>query len=303
MRRAIVTGCNIAFLPGAIGLLESVRTFHPDVARYCLVPPDEAEQARKVLADLAEVSVAPRPIRGVPDKPILHLLAGRTFIPTFPAEVVAWVDCDVVFCRPAPELWDVPSGKVNAVQDSVYNLGMMVPNDVWEHYVTIFPNMTRDQIGFNAGIYALRSSEWLNLHELYEAAIAPGRLPYYPPGFDQPLLNGLFHGRINWLPRAFNCHASYELGFPPGVRIIHYTANPKPWMPGYGAHNPGYYEWALHGEKASAQRAFLLRGYRVLATPRRYGYRALRKVLTKIGVWKHTVGVSNGTNNKSTTNT
>ena len=34
MKRAIVTGCNIAFLPGAIGLLESVRTFHPDVARY-----------------------------------------------------------------------------------------------------------------------------------------------------------------------------------------------------------------------------------------------------------------------------
>ena len=115
MRRAIVTGCNLGFLPGAAGLLRSVREFHPDVARYCLVPPNEAESCRAGLGDLAEVVTAPRPVRGVPDKPLLQLLAARTFIPTFPADVVAWVDCDVVFCRAAPELWDVPPGMVNAV--------------------------------------------------------------------------------------------------------------------------------------------------------------------------------------------
>lgn len=291
MKRAIVTGCNLKFLPGAIGLLESARTFHPEVARYCLVPPEDVEQARISLDGLAEISTAPRSIRGVPDKPILQLLAGRAFIPTFPADVVAWVDCDVVFCKPAPELWEVKKGTVNAVQDAVYNLGMMVPSDLWNYFEQIFPGVKLNQSGFNAGIYSLRSADWPDLPEQYEASISSSNIPYYPPGFDQAVLNGLFLGRVNWMSRDFNCHAIYELGLPPGVRVIHYTANPKPWMSGYGSHNPGYLEWAIYGEKAGPLRSNWLRAYRAVSIPRRYGYRAVRKVLTKMGIWQHQVGV------------
>ena len=292
MTQALVTGCNAKFLPGAVGLLRSVRTFHPDVARYCLVPPGEQEECRAVLGDLAIVVVAPRPVAGVPDRPLLQLLAARTFIPTFPADVVAWVDCDVVFCRPAPGLWEVPPGMVNAVADAVYNLGLMVPGDVWDSYARQFAGVTREQPGFNAGIYALRSAEWKDLPERYEAAVAPENLPYYPPGFDQPVLNGLFRDRVNWLPRQFNCHAIYEFGIPADVQLIHYTANPKPWMSGYRRHWPGYADWAEFAEECSPLRAKLLRLYYAVNFPRRTGYKLARKVLTILGLWKHRLGVA-----------
>jgi lipopolysaccharide biosynthesis glycosyltransferase len=294
MNQAIVTGCNLNYIPGVAGLLRSVRRFHPDVARYCLVPPGEMAESQAKLGDLAKVVTAPRPVRGVPDKPLLQLLAARTFIATFPADVVAWVDCDVVFCKPAPELWDVPRGKVNAVADSVYNLGLMVPSDVWDHYARRFPGVRKEQPGFNAGIYALRAEDWGDLAERYESVIAPGNFPYYPPGFDQPILNGLFLESVNWLPRAFNTHAIYDLGIPADTRIIHYTASPKPWMPSFGAHNRGYYEWQRYAEEATAARANWLWAYYYLSAPRRYGYRVVRKILTKLGFWRHEVGVANG---------
>ena len=295
MTRAVVTGCNANFLPGAAGLLRSVRTFHPDVTRYCLVPVGEEEACRAGLGDLAEVVTAPRPVRGVPNKPILQLLAARTFIPTFPADVVAWVDCDVVFCRPAPELWDVPAGHVNAVADAVYNLGLMVPADVWEPYAKWFSVAQKQDPGFNAGIYALRSADWRDLPERYEEVIERGQFPHYPPGFDQPVLNGLFRDRVNWLSRAFNCHAIYEFGIPSDARIIHYTANPKPWMPGYGAHNPGYAEWERHAEQCGALRGALLGAYYTLSGPRRFAYRAARKVMMALGLWSNEIGVANAT--------
>lgn len=291
MSRAIVTGCNLKFLPGAIGLLKSVRGFHPHIKRYCLVPPDEVEESRKVLGDLAEAVAPPRLIRGVPDKPILQLLAARTLLPTFTEEAIAWVDCDVVFRAAAPELWEVPPGQVNAVRDAVYTLGHMVPADAWDGYAKVFPGSEKSDPGFNAGIYALRRADWLDLPERYEAAIERAGLPYYPPGFDQPLLNGIFRGKVNWLTRAFNCHAIYELGIPPDARILHYTANPKPWMSGYGKHNPGYFEWARYGEQCGSLRAAFLRAYFSLSAPRRFGYRAIRKALTMSGIWQQKVGV------------
>lgn len=42
MRNAAVTGCDAAFCDGAATLLRAVRRFHPDVARFCIVPPADA---------------------------------------------------------------------------------------------------------------------------------------------------------------------------------------------------------------------------------------------------------------------
>jgi len=293
MIRGLVTGCNLKFLPGAVGLLRSVENFHPDVVRFCMVPPDDLDAVRSQMGKLAEVIPPPRKMRGVPDTPLLQLLAARAFISTFSVDVVAWVDSDVVFCRPAPELWQVPPGQVNAVKD-FYNLGLMVPRDIWNAYARQFNGLKPDNDGFNAGIYALRNEDWFDLGEKYEAVIAPGNFPYYPPGFDQAVLNGLFHGRVNWLSRQFNALSVYEHGLPDDVRIIHFTANPKPWMPGYGRHNPGYLEWAQYGEQASSIRAGWLRMYYSVNAPRRLGYRAARKILTLLGLWRHEIGVSNG---------
>ena len=291
MTRGVVTGCNLKFAAGAAGLLRSIRRFHPEAVRYCLTPAAEVAEVQAHLGDLATVLAPPRPIRGVPDQWLLQLLAARTLLPAFAEGVIAWVDCDVVFCGPADALFEVPEGSVNVVQDAVYNLGNMVPADVWEQYARQFHCQKTDR-GFNAGIYALRRSDWLDLPERYEKAVEDGHYSYYPPGFDQALLNGLFRGRTNWLPATYNWHAVFERGVPRGTRIVHYTDNPKPWQPGYGAHRPGYCEWMRYGEEASALQSFMYKAYNHLSAPRRFGYKAIRKVLTKVGFWRHEVGVS-----------
>lgn len=287
MRRAVVTACNAGFAQGAAGLLRSVRRFHPDVARYCLAPAADVPAVTAALGDLAEVRSAPRPVVGVPDQWLMQLLAARVFIPTVPEEVVAWVDCDVAFCKPAAELWEVPPGRVNVIQDAVYNLGRMVPTDVWPAYARQFGRKP-DEPGFNAGIYALRRADWADLPEKYEAAVVAGEYPYYPPGFDQALLNGLFLPHAHWLPRKYNWHALFEFGVAHDARILHYTDSPKPWQPGYGAHRPGYAEWA---EFAEGRPAGWLKLYYRLSAVRRIGYKAVRKVLTKLGLRRHQVGV------------
>jgi hypothetical protein len=293
--RALVTGCNVTFLEGARGLLRSVREFHPDVTCYCLAPDGEVDAVRAGVGDLAEVLAAPRAVRGVPDHWKLQLLAARVFIPSFTAGSVAWVDSDAVMCRPAPELWDVPPGAVNAVRDAVYSLGRMVPPDCWETFARQF-GYAKDQPGFNAGVYALRPADWADLPDRYERAVAEGGYPYYPPGFDQALLNALLLPRVNWLPAKFNAHASFEVGVPADVRILHYTDNPKPWMKGFPRHLPGYYYWVRHGEQERRRSRLAAVKLHVLArAPQPLAYKACRKVLTKLGLWKSEVGVSNGT--------
>jgi hypothetical protein len=291
--RAVITGCNVAFAPGAVGLLRSAREFHPDVARYCLCPPGDLDAVRAVVGDLATVLPPPRPVAGVPDRPILQLLAARAFVPEFPHEVVAWVDCDAVFCGPADRLWDVPAGVVNAVADAVYSLGHMVPADVWDAYAA-WAGAAKTDRGFNAGVYALRAADWPDLPRRYEAAVAPGRFPYYPPGFDQAVLNALFRGRVNWLPREFNAHATFERGVPRGVKVLHYTDNPKPWMPGYGRHRREYYHWVRFAEQAGPARAAAVRAHTLLRSPQRLAYKAWRKVMIRAGVWESKIGVGTG---------
>jgi lipopolysaccharide biosynthesis glycosyltransferase len=169
MKRALVTGCNTKFLNGAKGLLRSVRMFHPEVSRYCLAPDAELDEVRAQLGELATVVVAPRKVSGVPDQWLMQLLAARIFIPTFPEDVVAWVDSDAIFCASAPELWEVPVGKVNVVRDAVYDIIHMVPMDTWDVFERQF-GYARNHPGFNAGIYALRSADWRDLPERYEKA-------------------------------------------------------------------------------------------------------------------------------------
>lgn len=291
MTRALVTACNLKFAEGARGMLASARRFHPEVVRYCIAPAADADGVRAALGDLATVVTAPRLVAGVPDEMLMQLYVVRLFLPTFPEEVVAWVDCDVAFRGPAGALWDVPPGRVNVVRDAVYNLGRMVAPDVWPAYAALFRVAPTDP-GFNAGVFALRRADWPDLIDRYERAVVAGRFPYYLLGFDQALINGLLLPHANWLPRAFNAHALFELGTASDDRVLHYTDSPKPWMPGYRRHWPGYADWAEFAEQCGPLRAKLLRLYYTANFPRRTGYKLARKVLTVLGLWSHRVGVA-----------
>jgi lipopolysaccharide biosynthesis glycosyltransferase len=167
----------------------------------------------------------------------------------------------------------------------------MVPPDIWSHFAKQFGHREDDR-AFNAGVLALRPEDWRDLPEKYERALDEGKYPYYPRGFDQALLNGLFLPHVNWLPRSFNWHALFEQGLPRSARVIHYTDSPKPWMPGFRCHWIGYYEWIRYGMGCTDRfQLAYLRAAKTGNVAWRFGYKAVRKVMTKLGLREHHFGV------------
>jgi hypothetical protein len=242
--RAVVTGCDARFALGAITLLGNFRHHHPDVARYCIAPAADVPALAAEFGDLATVVPAPRPIRVVPDRMQPALL--KLFTPLVDADVVAWVDCDMVLCRPAPELWQVAPGEVVAVRDTATSVRDMVETDLQPQYERQFPAVI-DGRGFNGGLFALRPAEWRDLPERYEAAFEAGGYAHHPKIWDQPFLNGLMQPNVRYLPHAFNSHHVFDFHIPANVRLVHFTNVPKPWQPGYPKHEPAYYYWLRHG--------------------------------------------------------
>lgn len=278
-RNALVTACNVNFVTGAKALLNSVKKLHPDVARVCLVLEEEKKRLADELAGLAEVVALPRQIRGIPDR--LQIAVAKLFTPIVDADVAVWLDCDCVICRPAPEIWDVPAGRVIAVQDTAYRILQMVPLDLQDTYNRQFPGLGEKR-GFNGGFFSLRPNEWRDLPERYEKILSTGGYPYYPTIFDQPLLNGIFQPNVNMLPFKFNAHHGFDYSIPRDVRIVHFTNVPKPWMPEYPKHQPQYYYWVRYGERETGIfRLCMIKLKILLRTPRRILMRWLKSLVRK----------------------
>ncbi len=244
MSNAAVTGCDANFVLGAATLLRDVKKFHPEVKRYCITPASDAEIVQAKLGDLAEVFPAPRDITVIPKAMQPALL--KLFTPLVDADIAVWIDCDMILCRPAPELWDVKPGEVVAVQDTAYKILYMVEPELRELFTKQFPDIVESR-GFNGGLFALRCDEWKDLPERYEMAFQAGGYAHHPKIWDQPFLNGLMQPRVRYLPRAFNAHHVFDYSIPSDVRLVHFTNVPKPWQPGYPRHEPAYYYWLRYG--------------------------------------------------------
>lgn len=250
MNRTLVTACNLAYAPGARGLLRSLREFHPEVRAICLAPSEEVSALQNELGALAEVKPIVRLLAGVPEGLVYRLITARVFTPTFGGDASAWVDCDIVFAAPAPELWDVPSGKVNVVADPGYSLGEMVPEDALTRFFTPDSPFQFSSKAFNSGVFALRPADWMDLPERFEKELAKIGYGFYPIYYDQPVLNRMFQECANWLPLAFNATSTNEVGIPPGVRLVHFTNMPgKPWKTEFPRYEAAYYYWLRYGEQ------------------------------------------------------
>ncbi|MBA4067324.1 MAG: hypothetical protein C0501_27170 [Isosphaera sp.] len=272
--RALLTGGDLAYLPGIEALLRGARRHHPEVRRYCMAPAAEVPEMAGRLGDLAEVLAPPRKVACIPDE--FKGLDYRLLVPEFPEDVVAWVDGDVVFRRPAPELWDVPPGRVNAVADNALTVLNWVPPDLKDRFRRRWPEVA-DRRGFNAGIFALRPADWPDLAGRFEAAFAEAGVARFPWLFDQPLLSVLMLDRVNWLPFAFNANFFYDHRIPADTRLLHFLYSPKPWMPGFPRHEPAYYEWVRHGLGEGRWGRLLAVKLRIwLRTPRRLLARRIR---------------------------
>jgi hypothetical protein len=276
MRIAAVTGCDANFVLGAATLLRDVKKFHPEVARYCICPAQDAESVAKQLGDLAIIFPAPRKIRIIPDKMQPALL--KLFTPLVDAEIAVWLDCDMVMCRPVPELWHVAEGEVVAVKDTAYKVRFMVEPELQPLYEKQFPAVIEGR-GFNGGLFALRTAEWKDLPERYETEFERGGYPHHPKIWDQPFLNGLMQPNVRYLPHAFNAHHVFDYSIPSDVRIVHFTNVPKPWMANYPKHEPAYFYWLKYGEGESRFLKLITAKVRIwLRTPRRL----LSKVISRV---------------------
>jgi lipopolysaccharide biosynthesis glycosyltransferase len=182
----------------------------------------------------------------------------------------------MILCRPAPELWEVRPGEVVAVMDTAYKVRFMVEPSLRPLYERQFPNVIEGR-GFNGGLFALRTAEWRDLADRYDAAFEAGGYPTHPKIWDQPFLNGLMQPNVRYLPRAFNAHHVFDYPIPRDVRLVHFTNVPKPWMPNYPRHEPAYYYWLRYGVGEERFWPLLRANLRIWArTPRRVVSRFLK---------------------------
>lgn len=277
MRRTLATGCDLNYLMGATALLRSVRHYHPEVGRVCFTPRGEVQEAQTRLGDLAHVVAAPRVIRGVTDR--LQMTAVRVFVPTLGGDTVVWADSDTVFCRAAPELWEVNPGAVTAVMNIPgHQVSDNVPPDIRAMFREMFPELD-GQRGFNSGVFGIRPADWSDLPERFEAVIDRPGFADHQAFFDQPILNAIMLSRVQWLPRVFNASSLFDLPVPPRVRVVHFTSSPKPWMRSFPRHEPAYYYWLRYGVEEQRFWPLLKARLRIWArTPRRVVARSIRRM-------------------------
>jgi hypothetical protein len=273
--KALVTACNVAFATGARTLLRNVARFHSDVARYCFVPPPEVDELSSLMGGLATVLPAPSVIKGIPDN--LQIAVAKLFTPLVSEDIVAWLDCDCIVCRPAPEIWDLPPGNVHAVMDTSFEIINMVPPDLQETFLRHHSGVAHRR-GFNGGFFVVHSKEWRDLPERYERLLAESNYARYPAIFDQPLLNALMLEKVQWLSFAFNAHHGFDYPIPRNVRVVHFTNVPKPWMPDYPKHQPQYYYWLRYGLQETRFLPLFLARMRIwIRTPIRFAGLFLRR--------------------------
>jgi lipopolysaccharide biosynthesis glycosyltransferase len=280
-KRAILTGCDMNYMPGAAALLRSVARHHPNVARYCIVPDRDKVSAEHALAGLATVITPPRPIRGLAER--MQVAYGKIFMPLLvPHETTLWLDSDIVVCRPIDELFAVVSGHVRAVCSTPHGkVTHNLPLKLRTRFEDLCPQASREA-GFNGGVFALRPTDWPDLVEKIEQMIADLGWSTTDIFYEQALLNHLFLGKIDYLPMEYNWTELFDKPPPSSVRVVHFASKPKPWMPGYPKHEPGYWFWVRHGmPRASLSQRMAIRTWVWLNTPRRHISRLIRKVRGK----------------------
>ncbi len=242
--KAILTAANERFFPGAEALLKGFARHHPEAQRFIGVPECDYEAACVRFKGLATVLKPERIVEGIPLESQNKLTRLRMI--DLPVDVAAYVDADAVLCRPCHRLWAVPDGTVNAVRGQAYCLLNNIAPRLHQWFLARYRHIVLAR-GFNSGVLALRPSDWRDLPSQFEKLL--NEMGGYRPGelLDQPILNILLYGKINWLPRIYNATGSFDYTLPWNARIIHFTGDIKPWMPGFSRYEPAYYVWLRHG--------------------------------------------------------
>ena len=249
-RRALYTCSDENYVVGTRALLGSAARAYPEIDRYCFVPEAQVSILTQKLGDVCTVLAAKKKKKNVPAA--RQMMAGRVFGVTLPADVVVYMDSDIVICRPGEALWQVEGKDVRAVMDPgkemFYNLHGGEP--YWSQFKARFP----DRVGYhgiNSGVFALRPMHWSHLPEQFEAAIEGFAWTEILHFTDQPFLGALFLPHVKPLPFTYNAHFSFEIPIPRRIYNMHYTGI-KPWNPAFPKHERAWSYWLKYGQEPQA---------------------------------------------------
>lgn len=252
-RRAVCTVIDAKYVPYCNLMLETFSAQHKEFAGDIIVFTDEESRSvvekyitktvpvevRTVSSDLVTrarfVSAAIPQLKGLEAR--FYTLEAYSL---FEYDQVVFLDADMVFVSPAPELFDI-SKNLRAAPDSCYYLDQMRDSVTHRKIETAFSRSYDQYISdsFNSGVMSI-PQEYLS-QEIYEkltALVDPALWQEIeaPKLADQIVLNRAFTNEIKLISSIFNFVIFLEDKIfeienihPQDIRIVHYAGPVKPW--------------------------------------------------------------------------
>jgi lipopolysaccharide biosynthesis glycosyltransferase len=229
MNKYVATSSDANYFPGLIALLRSLKKTNPGLPIVVFdggLTPGQRKKAAKYAEILAREPFFRIKGRGkfsyIGDTTLLKFWAAK-----LEADVVLYLDADMVVLEDLSPLFAIPAGKVGAVMEknTVRNMFRKQHRDI----LSSWSNMNWDVPGFNAGLFVLRPSEWRDLPEKAETLFRSMGEEVFAKTKDQQLLNVLFAGHVHPFSPRYNFSPFYDDAAGALPAVIHFLYNPKPW--------------------------------------------------------------------------
>lgn len=235
--RCIATSCDSGYFPALAAFLKSTRLTNPHIPIVVFDGGLTPRQAKKV-KKIARV-IRKEPFMELAGEGKFSYIGNTTLlkleVSSLEYDKVLYIDVDAVVLENLDEVFSFPEGKVAVVKEvnSVRNMFRLKHRQMLTESIDI----DWDSPGFNAGVFALRPSEWRDLKKKARHLVDKFGSRIFSKSKDQQLLNIIFHGKTHDLPGRYNFSPLYDSGrYEPA--IIHYLTRYKPWRLDYPE---GYY--------------------------------------------------------------
>jgi len=258
--RCIATSCDSKYFPALIAFLRSLKHTNPNIPVVVFDGGITKRQSKKI-EKFAEL-IKKRPFVNIRGKGKFSYIGQTTLLKleasTLDYQKVLYIDVDAVVLKNLDELFSFPEGTVGVVKEVNMVKNMFRPKD--RERLAASLDIDWDVPGFNAGVFAIRPSEWRSLKLKAKELIDCFGENVFSKSKDQQLLNILFQGKTYDFPGEYNFSPFYDSGkYPPA--IIHYLTKCKPWHFDY----PEGYNYRQYRSSISAldyPKIFIVDAYR-----------------------------------------
>ncbi|MBF0216281.1 MAG: hypothetical protein HQL30_04725 [Candidatus Omnitrophica bacterium] len=255
-KRCVATSSDSNYFPGLIALLRSLKKTNPGLP-VVVFDGGLTPRQRKITAKFAEV-IKREPFFRIKGRGKFSYIGDTTLLKFWAAkldaDMVLYLDADMVVLEDLSPLFSIPAGKVGAVMEknTVRNMFRKQHREI----LSAMGDVDWDAQGFNAGLFVMRPSEWRDLPEKGETLFRSMDEEVFSKTKDQQLLNVLFAGHVEPLPLRYNYSPIYDASNGSLPAVIHFLYNPKPWHYSYPLDK--YYRYYRSCVKISDHPAVLL---------------------------------------------